>query len=91
MRFARLALSFAVATATAGLFTSRADAAVITPGNLVIYRTGDGAAALSNVATAVFLDEYTPAGALVQSIPMTTTGGSALTAVGNATTEGIVR
>lgn len=63
----------------------------VTPGNLVIYRVGaSGGAALNNTATAVFLDEYTTAGALVQSIPVTTTGTSALTAVGNATTEGII-
>lgn len=59
-------------------------------GNLVVCRIGTGAAALSNVATAVFLDEYTPAGALVQSIPMpTATAGAqaALTASGTATSE----
>lgn len=41
-------------------------------GNLVVYRVGDGSAALTANATAVFLDEYTPAGVLVQSIPMPT-------------------
>jgi hypothetical protein len=65
-------------------------AATITPGNLVIYRVGDGSAALSTAATPVFLDEYTTAGSLVQSIPLASTGGGAFTAVGNATTEGII-
>lgn len=69
---------------------SSAHAASITPGNLVIYRVGDGQAALNNTATAVFLDEYTTAGALVQSIPLPTAGAAALTAVGNASTEGII-
>lgn len=65
-------------------------AASISPGNLLIYRVGDGSAALNNTATSVFLDEYTNTGALVQSIPLASTGASALTAVGNATTEGII-
>ncbi|MBK8914250.1 MAG: PEP-CTERM sorting domain-containing protein [Phycisphaerales bacterium] len=65
-------------------------AAPITPGNLVIYRVGTGGAALSTAATAVFLDEYTTAGTLVQSIPLSTAGNDAFSAVGNATTEGII-
>jgi hypothetical protein len=65
-------------------------AAIITPGNLVVYRVGDGSATLGTTATAVFLDEYTTAGTLVQSIALPTTGSTAVTAVGNATTEGII-
>ncbi len=64
------------------------EAAAVSAGNLVIYRVGTGAAALNSTATAVFLDEYTPTGAFVQSIPVPTTGATAMTAVGNATTEG---
>jgi hypothetical protein len=64
--------------------------APFTPGNLVIFRVGDGVAALSNAATAIFLDEYTPAGVLVRTIAVPSAGGSATTATGNATTEGIV-
>ena len=66
--------------------------AAFTPGNLVIYRVGDGAAALSANATPVFLDEYTPAGMLVQTIPMPTTlSGSnhPLVAGGTANSEGL--
>src|SRR4051795_10245670 len=62
-------------------------------GNLVVYRVGDGSVALGSGATAVFLDEYTTAGALVQSIPMpTAVSGSnkRLTASGSATTEGFL-
>ena len=80
---------FALA-ASAWHLSQAANAATITPGNVVLYRVGDGSAALGTTATAVFLDEYTPAGTLVQSIPVTTTGASALTAIGNSTTEGIV-
>src|SRR6476646_382680 len=36
--------------------------AAFTPGDLVVYRVGDGSASLTGIATAVFLDEYTPAG-----------------------------
>ena len=64
--------------------------AQITPGNLVIYRVGDGTGALGTTATSVFLDEYTTLGAFVQSIALPTTGGSAFTATGNSTTEGII-
>jgi hypothetical protein len=80
---ARLVFALALAAVTS-------HASSITPGNLVIYRVGDGSAALGTAATAVFLDEYTPLGTLVQSIALPTTGVSALTAVGNATTEGVI-
>jgi hypothetical protein len=90
-RFGSLSLAATLVVALATItFSPVAQAASITPGNLVIYRVGDGAAALNNPATAVFLDEYTTAGALVQTIPLPTTGPTALTAVGNATTEGII-
>ena len=47
--------------------------AAFTPGNVVIYRVGDGAGALSPNGSAVFLDEYTPTGSLVQTVAMPTT------------------
>jgi len=71
-------------------FAAVSSAATITPGNLVIYRVGTGSAALATSSTAVFLDEYTTAGTLVQSITVPSTGTSAMTAVGNASTEGII-
>ena len=67
--------------------------AAFTAGNIVVYRVGAGAAALSSAATQVFLDEYTTAGVLVQSIPLpTATSGmqDALTASGTATSEGLI-
>jgi hypothetical protein len=79
----------AIVAAASGMVVP-VQAASIIAGDLVIYRVGDGGAALSANATAVFLDEYTTAGILVQSIPLPTTGTSSLTAVGNATTEGIL-
>ena len=63
----------------------------LTPGNIVVVRVGDGTAALTNSSTAVFLDEYTTSGTLVQSLPApTTVSGSnhALTVSGIATSEG---
>jgi len=65
--------------------------AQFTQGNLVIYRVGDGSATLSNIGTAVFLDEYTPSGTLVQSIALPTTASGnnkRVVASGSATSEG---
>ena len=62
-------------------------------GNLVIYRVGDGVSALANTGNAVFLDEYTTAGTLVQSVAMpTTVSGSnqPFVAAGNASSEGLM-
>ncbi len=90
----RAGLTLAMAVAMACLVAAApAAAAPFTPGNLVVYRVGDGAAALTANATAVFLDEYTPAGVFVQSIAMPTTTVGAnlrLTASGTATTEGFM-
>ena len=65
-------------------------AGAFTPGDLVIYRVGDGSAALGSTGTAVFLDEYTPAGVFVQSVPMPTSASPRLVASGTATTEGFL-
>lgn len=67
--------------------------AAFTPGDLAIYRVGTGASALGSSGTAVFIDEYSPAGSLVQSIALpTTASGSnfALTATGNSVSEGLL-
>lgn len=67
--------------------------AQFTPGNLVIYRVGDGTAPLSSNATAVFLDEYTTTGTLVQSVPLPTVVSGPhkrITASGTATSEGLI-
>lgn len=68
-------------------------AAAFTPGNVVVYRVGDGTGSLVNTGNAVFLDEFTPTGTLVQSIALpTTTSGSnkRLIASGTATSEGLL-
>src|SRR2546421_12808795 len=73
------------------LVVSTLAAAPFTAGNIVLSRVGDGSAALAGTGTAVFLEEYTPAGVFVQSVPMPTTGASGrLVASGSATTEGFL-
>jgi hypothetical protein len=80
-----IALTFGAASA--------ASAAPFTSGNVVVCRVGSGApAALINTGNPVFLDEYTSAGALVQSIAMPTTvtaitPNKALVASGTASSE----
>jgi hypothetical protein len=58
-----------------------------TPGDLVVYRVGTGVSTTGS-STAVFLDEYTPGGTLVQSIALPMSGPVELTATGTSTTEG---
>ncbi|MEI7731508.1 MAG: DNRLRE domain-containing protein, partial [Verrucomicrobiota bacterium] len=72
-----------------------ATAAPFTAGNLVVERVGDGTGVLSGTATNVFLDEYTSAGSLVQSIALPTTPGTApatypLVDSGSATSAGMI-
>lgn len=58
-------------------FFQGAHAQGFTPGNVVVYRYGDGAAAMPlGTLVPVFLDEYTPGGTLVstKAIPSTTNG-----------------
>src|SRR5688572_24704564 len=49
---------------------STALAAGFIVGNLVVVRVGTGGDALTNTGNAVFLDEYTPTGTLVQSVAL---------------------
>ncbi len=69
---------------------TQAHAAATAPLNVVV-RVGDGTAALSNVSTAVFLDEYAPDGTRVRSTPLPTAAAGnnrPLTMSGSATSEG---
>lgn len=62
-----------------------------TQGNIVVVRIGNGSTALNNSAHPVFLDEYTPTGTLVQSVPMpvSASGNNRIfTLSGSATSEG---
>ena len=60
-------------------------------GNVVVYRVGDGSAALSSAGAPVFLDEYSPSGALLDSTALPTAAAGTnnpLVAGGSATSEG---
>src|SRR4051794_1497723 len=87
--FRRIAVFAVIALA----ISSVAQAAAFTPGNVVVYRVGDGVAALGANATAVFVDEYTPTGTFVQSVPLPTAiaaPNKRLVAAGTATNEGMM-
>ena len=93
---------FRLSTNTLALFAAlmavkpdAVDAAAFTSGNIVVMRNGDGSASLTSAATAGFLDEYTPSGALVQSVALPTVAGSGatlnqLTDSGVATSNGMI-
>lgn len=70
------------------LIAGAVGAASFTPGNVAVVRVGNGAGSLNSAAAPVFIDEYTPAGTLVQSIALPTSGSSAFTLSGLGTTEG---
>ena len=83
--------------AAAGLLWLSGSAAAVpfTPGNLVVYRIGPSGTVTTLAATgnAVFLDEYTTAGVLVQTIAMSTvTSGVqlAVAASGTAVVDGLL-
>src|SRR4051812_10976259 len=92
LRLLGLAVAGSAALASVPLLTSSgAQAARFSGGNLVVYRVGNGATALSNAAAPVFVDEYSPAGARIQSIALPTasaSGNSPLTASGLSRSEG---
>lgn len=62
-----------------------------TTGNLVVSTVGDGSAALTNAATAVFLREYSTGGSFVRSVGLPTAASGlnhAFSSSGSATSEG---
>jgi len=64
--------------------------AQFTAGRLVVEQMGDGSAALSSASTPIFLKEFTIAGIGGISVAIPTTGASALTSSGSATSEGLM-
>jgi hypothetical protein len=73
------------------LVAGSAFAGPFSQGNLVVFRAGNGQGTLGTAATSAFLDEYTPAGVLVQSIAMPTAVSGAnkrFVTSGNSTSEG---
>ena len=82
---------FSMLFASLALAASALAQSPLQDGNLVVVRVGTGAAALAATTQAVFLDEYTAAGTLVQSIPLpiaSSGAAGALTLSGTATSEG---
>lgn len=65
-------------------------AAPFTPGNLLVYRVGDGSGPLVNTGNTVFIDEYTTGGALVQSVNVSAASTGGFLASGTATSEGLM-
>src|SRR5437762_7836877 len=59
------------------LLAAVAAAAPFTPGNVVVYRIGNGTGSLVAAGNPVFLHEYTPAGVKVQSIGLPTAASRA--------------
>jgi hypothetical protein len=83
----------AMAIVVSGIGAASAATSAFVPGDIVVYRIGDGVGTLSSAAAPVFLDEYTPAGTLVQSVPLPTAADGAnnpLVASGSATSEGLL-
>jgi DNA/RNA endonuclease G (NUC1) len=79
-----------VTSASASLTVSAAPTA-FTFGDVLVVRVGTGTGSLVNTGNAVFLDEYSPAGTLVQSIPLPTAASGnnkPLILGGTSTTEG---
>ncbi|HTZ85599.1 MAG TPA: hypothetical protein VMB05_02930 [Solirubrobacteraceae bacterium] len=71
---------------------SQALAASFTPGNVVVYRVGNGGS-LGGSAVPVFFDEFDTTGKLVQSVALPTAASGSnhrLTASGSATSEGLL-
>jgi hypothetical protein len=94
LRVLGVATATAVAAVAVPLVTSsEAHAARFTGGDVVVYRVGSGASALSNAAAPVFLDEYGPTGTKVQSVALPTAaaeGNHRLTATGQSRSEGLI-
>lgn len=87
-----LAMAVAAITLTTMGLAGALQAAPFTPGNVVVFRSGDGSAGLSGIAAAAFLDERSAAdGTLVQSIALPTAASAphlACTTVGSASNDG---
>ena len=77
-----------IAIALAAIAGSASAQTAFTAGDLVVSRVGNGTETLGSGGNSVFLDEYTPGGALVQSINVTAAPGNAYVNSGTAASEG---
>src|SRR5262249_32087651 len=92
-QFARSHRALVIVIGVLMLLPGSAKAAAFTAGNVVVYRVGDGTTSLINTGNPVFLDEYTPAGMLVQSTATPTPASGStnqLIASGTASSEGLL-
>lgn len=83
----------AAACLSFALCTSAVRAAAFGQGDLVVVLDGDGSAALNANATAAFLQEYSIAGSLIQTLALPTAASSlnqTLTLSGSAASEGFL-
>jgi hypothetical protein len=69
-------------------FALSAHSQSFTPGNLAVLQLGNGTQALTNSGNSLFIDQYTPAGSLVNVIVIPDTGPQALLASGTSSSEG---
>jgi hypothetical protein len=61
-----------------------------TEGNIIVVRVGSPDTTLNNQGREVFLQEYSPQGALVQVVPIPATGDQPFTISGTSTLEGML-
>lgn len=60
------------------------------PGNLAVLRVGDGVQILTNSGNQIFVDQFTPVGALVNTVAIPTNGPQSLLISGKASSEGFI-
>ena len=85
------AVALSVSGSLLALTTPAFAGTAFTSGDVVVYRVGDGTTTLGSSGASVSLDEYSPTGTLVQSVPLPTAGNGSnkpLVAGGTATSEG---
>jgi hypothetical protein len=88
----RLALTALILVAAMLAAAAQASAASLTPGDVVVYRVGNGGS-LGSSAVPVFFDEYDGTGKLVESIALPTSASAPnhrLTASGSGSSEGLL-
>jgi hypothetical protein len=91
-RFTRFVLLLTFIAGAQLIFTGKSSSAAFTPGDLVVYRVGDSLnpITVSGNSAAIFLDEYSTTGSLVQSIAVPASGANKMSASMTATSEGLI-
>jgi hypothetical protein len=90
-RFTLFVLLFALIAGAQLVFAEQVSSIPFTPGDLVVYRVGDGnLLSGSGPSAPIFLDEYTTSGTWVQSVPVPIAGANMMSASMTATSEGFL-